>query len=147
MRHGAKTSIACKMYRTLSPDLCVMHHNVAITQIPALVTSHRTRRNDVQSSTTPAAVSYLLQHIGQRQAVRSLRSWNSVLLTKTTTAVRAFCISAPTVCWDSLPSTVRKTLSQVHNLNFCADWRDVFSTRLRLTMAIPGASAESLSLP
>ena len=59
--------------------------------------------------------SYLLQHIDLHQPVRSLRSSNSILLTvpptKTVTAARAFCISAPTV-WNSLPYAVRETSSQ-----------------------------------
>jgi hypothetical protein len=58
--------------------------------------------------------SYLLQHINQYQPARPLRSSNSMLLTvpptKTVTAARAFCVSAPTV-WNSLPTTVRDTSS------------------------------------
>jgi hypothetical protein len=58
--------------------------------------------------------SYLLHHITQYQPARSLRSSNSMLLTvpptKTATAARAFCVSAPTI-WNSLPSTVRDTSS------------------------------------
>ena len=103
----------------------------AITQIPACYQSSKicrvqTRRHDVQSSTTSAAISFLLQHIGQHQPVCSVRSLSSVLqtvpLTKTVTAARAFCISAPTV-WNRLPSTVRQTSSQPQ---FCTHWRAIF---------------------
>jgi len=79
----------------------------------------QTRRNDVQSSSTPALQqpSYLLQHICQHQPVRSLRSSNSVILTvpSTKTAAYAFRISASTV-WNSLPYVVRETSSQTQFL-------------------------------
>ena len=59
--------------------------------------------------------SYPLQHIGQHQPVRSLCSSNSTLLTvpptRTVTAARAFCISAPTVR-NSLQYAVKETSLQ-----------------------------------
>ena len=60
-----KTSIVCNKFRTLLPELFVLCtiplFISAITQVVALVTNYRTcwvqtRRYDVQSSTTPAAI-------------------------------------------------------------------------------------------
>ena len=58
---------------------------------------------------------YLFQHINQYKPTRSLRSsWYTLLLhippTRTVTAARAFCVSAPTV-WNNLPSAVRESSS------------------------------------
>jgi len=116
-----KTSIVCKEYRTVSPDLCVIHHivvhprhysNSCIGYQSSNVLV-QTRHNEVQSSTTPAANLPSPAH-WSASTFRSQRSLNSVLLTvpftKTVTAAWAFHISTPTV-WNSLPFVVRQTSS------------------------------------
>jgi len=104
--------IACKEYRTLSPDLCVMHYivihpshysNPCIGHQSSNVLSRPTNSPQWRKK-----FDYTSSHLTFSSTLVSV----TVPFTKTVTAARAFCITVQLSVWNSLSSVVRQTSSQ-----------------------------------
>jgi len=117
-----KTSIACKEYRTLSPDLYVKHHIVVhLSHYSNLCIGYQSSnvlsKNSPQwrtSLTTPAATLPSPAHWSA--STRSLSAFIKFCSThcsihENSNRSTSFLQSAPIV-WNSLPSAVRETSSQ-----------------------------------